>query len=366
MLCKKCKVVKLLPSEYPNFLEKCLLDFAKSNDKNKRYFNGDEKICSKMFMDRKLAGYGFHYYQNNSDFRTTLHEYLRNVNNEKVTLIYNKNNDDKFWSTIKSNSEKLLLMKTEEPAWKYKYDHQYFLDYSKDHLTDLALQGGAKPIPFNGQNRVMEYYDASHDFGYVFVFVNNSDTFTLDEYLKFIHLDNLQLTPEDNRTCNGHNFWHFIVKPLSRVTKILRKKDITEDCWRNYTRNDVFLNPGQSARSIQELTHPETLSDLQLSSILQERGIIKPCNSKSKGYTGWIYCYMKFYNLVVWKFINDSKTSDFRGHFTFNLTNLRLDKSSDSASDVWDFELAPETSIMKKMYAVDVSDEYAWSMTLTF
>ena len=258
------------------------------------------------------------------------------------------------------------MLKAVKAMWKSKYSHLGFLEHSEDHLTDLALKESSKPIPVNGQNGVMEYYLASHDFGYVFVFVNNSDTLTLDEYITFPIFNNLELTPEDNKASNGSIYWKFIVKPQSKMTKILRKAELTKGFNISYKTNHVFLNPGQSARSIEELTCPETLSDNQLSSILQERGIIKPCNSKSKGYTGWSYCYVSFGSFYAWKFINDHKINQFRGIYTFKLTNMRLENPDKNDRNVWSFELAPRKSIIKKMFVVDKKLPSTWSLSFIF
>lgn len=43
----------------------------------------------------------------------------------------------------------------------------------------------------------MNYQCLSHDLGYTFVFINNSENYSLDEYITFSTLKNLKLTNGD-------------------------------------------------------------------------------------------------------------------------------------------------------------------------
>ena len=118
----------------------------------------------------------------------------------------------------------------------------------------------------------MNYYYLSHDFGYIFVFENNSDTMTLDEFVCFTKLVNLKLNHEDSKTSNGEPFWKFTVPPNRKVFKHLRRIEVNAAISMSYKVDHEFLQPKQREISVKEKLAPETLSEGEIVEIIKNRG----------------------------------------------------------------------------------------------
>jgi hypothetical protein len=200
----------------------------------------------------------------------------------------------------------------------------------------------------------MSYHYSSHEFGYVFVFTNSSPTLTLEEYVTFPNLTNLQLTQEDREEVGG-DFWFIKVEPKSRVTKLLTVCKVGEMTKMNYKLDHKILLPSEDPTSLKEKAYPEKLSDKELIKILKQKGqakIVK--DNKRSGPTGVKFYYKWFESFYSFFFENFSYEYKFDAIFTFELENLKLDRSNDVLDDIWNISVEPMSkSKVRKIHVID-------------
>ena len=98
----------------PNFLTECIKDYARSISAECRTPKDDPDIIMKHYLGDCTAGYGFHFYENNSKNRSTLAEKLTYTKQEGIKLLFKTNNKHSTFVEVKPMSDHILLFKRTE------------------------------------------------------------------------------------------------------------------------------------------------------------------------------------------------------------------------------------------------------------
>lgn len=109
------KIRQARNDEYPNFLKSCIKDFAKHKITDARTKEGDLDISAKHYLGELTAGYGFHYYQNESKIGTTMIETVAYKTKEGIDFEFKCKDPKKFYVELKPDTDQLLLFKRNSP-----------------------------------------------------------------------------------------------------------------------------------------------------------------------------------------------------------------------------------------------------------
>jgi frataxin-like iron-binding protein CyaY len=261
------------------------------------------------------------------------------------------------------------LFKRVGPKCSTNYSYSTCLKHTAQYLARLAMSNGKKCQIVNKQNPSddMWYYYSSHDMGYTFVFENNSESTTLDEYIFFDKLENSKLTNSDLEVSKGEPFWKFTVPPKSKIAKHLRRKTIEEGFSMSYKMSHEFLASGQVPLGVMERHAPENLSEKQLLEITKNRGEKYTFKCPTTGKELKIsYRSMFFQTFYVWYFENDEESFDFDCQFLFKLKNLKLDHSDEKENNAWKVKMKPKEHHLKKMFCEDNSKGVSYSVSMSY
>jgi len=292
------KAEEIPHSEFEGFFMNTLKDYARNKIEKVTINSSDPDLTSKYYLGEETAGYGFYYYSNFSKTGCTVVEKVqfnrkegiqllkweRVGSNVQLKVVEDKKDSFKYLE-VKPNKEKFFLFKRVENGCSTKYSYNTLVKHTSRYLAKLWMKKGKKKKIVNesSPDEVMNYYSLSHDFGQTFVFENESENTTLDNYVDFPKLENLKLTSTDYATSNNENYWKFWIKPKSKIAKHLRRDDVNRSSSFSYSVKHNFLKPGEKPCSIKEKRDPDKLTDEEIREIIEEKGEKRPFNSPSTG-----------------------------------------------------------------------------------
>ena len=360
----KISIAEIDAKEYPSFLKHCIKDYAKYKLEKYRTKDNEPNFKAKNYLGELTAGYGFHYFQNYSENDTTV---IDNVKYTQIEGIKFEKDITKFLVEIPPNTSKIILFKRISNSWSTNYSYNTYLKHTAKYLAKQTLRIGKKcAIESRDIKQTnMWYYYMGHDFGYTFVFVNDSKDLSVDEYITFETLENLQLTNSDKQFSKNQPFWKFTVKPGSKVVKHLRKVTIDAGFCMNYKLSHQFLKPGETPMTLKERHSPESLTDDDLTNILKSRGEPQSFKCPITGKQLKIsYRHIFFKTYYAWLFENEEESKTFKGSFKFKLNNLKLDH--EDQPDSWDILIKPGCKFIKKMHVDSDEGDISFSVSISY
>ena len=136
------KVEEVEHSEWPNFLSEWIKDYARSTVTEYRTSKDDPDIIMKHYLGERTAGYGFHFYENNSKNRSTLAEKLTYTKQVGIKLLFKTNSQQSTFVEVRSMSDHILLFKRTEGSWSTNYSYLSYLKHTAKFLAQLCLNNG--------------------------------------------------------------------------------------------------------------------------------------------------------------------------------------------------------------------------------
>ncbi|CAI2385633.1 unnamed protein product [Moneuplotes crassus] len=377
-------VSKVPHSEFGFFLINTLKDYARTKVENSRISPKDAGFVTKFFYSYETAGYGLYLFTNNSQNDSTALEKVTFTKLEGLKLLETSIRQkgvhispildkDKIFSEkyleVKPGRERFLLVKMIERQCQSEYNYFTHIRYCFNSLIKMCLKDGKKKAISNpsAPKDVMNYYYLFHDYGVIFIFENKSKTYTLDEYFTLKKLDNYRLTNQDLQLSKHKPFWKFTVKPKKRVVKHLQKINMGLKTSFQYNYNHKFIKAGDLESCVIERDSPEELSDLEVATIITQKGVkcaIKNPNSEEpmKIYYKY-YFFGPFYGFL---FKNEDPNYFFKADFKFQLQNLKLKDPSKGSKDTWTIKLGYMQSQVKKLLRIDPKAASKVAFTYTY